>query len=66
MRRIIGLAVATNTRSPSITGINPTTVAVIPDRFADAITSLMIGIPTPTPTIDATATPTISPERFDP
>ena len=63
---MIGDAVATKISSPSITGMKLTTVAVIPVRFEVLITSFMIGMPTPIPTIEATAIPTIRDTRLPP
>lgn len=64
VRPMIGPTVATNTKTPIITGMKPTIVAVSDERLAWAITSFTMGIATPTPTITATATPITTETRF--
>lgn len=64
VERMTGLAAATNTRSATITGINSTTVCVIPLREALSITSKIRGMTTPTPTIAEIVTPMMTPMRF--
>ena len=49
--------IATNTTTATNSGSKATTVAVVPVRFADTITSLIVGITTATPIITAINTP---------